>query len=63
VKLRCRPAVPARGQLDTSKQADSDEITGSFLVEFARCENAESAKAIEWPPGTDDRQWDLSRDS
>lgn len=50
VKLRCRPAVPARGQLDTSKQADSHDLSGSFLVEFARCENAESGKAIEWPP-------------
>jgi hypothetical protein len=50
VKLRCRPAVPARGKLDTRMRANSDEITGSFLVEFARCENAESGKAIEWPP-------------
>ena len=50
VKLRCRPAVPARGHLDTSARAGSDELSSSFLVEFARCENAVSGRAIEWPP-------------
>ena len=50
VKLRCRPAVPAIGQLHTSPRAGSDELEGSFHVEFANCENAESGKAIEWPP-------------
>ena len=50
VKLRCRPAVPAIGQLHTSTRAGSDQLAGSFHVEFANCENAESGKAIEWPP-------------
>ncbi|MEK6279470.1 MAG: hypothetical protein AABN95_03875 [Acidobacteriota bacterium] len=50
VKLRCRPANPVTGHLHTSTRAGSDELGGSFLVELATCENAESGKAIEWPP-------------
>ena len=50
VKLSCRPADPAVGQFHTTTVAKSDEFAGSFLVEFANCENADSGKAIEWPP-------------
>jgi hypothetical protein len=50
VKLRCRPADPGIGRLDTTTRAGSDELGGRFLVELATCENAESGKAIEWPP-------------
>jgi len=49
VKLNCRPRDPAIGKFNTTT-AGSDELAGSFLVEFASCENAESGKAIEWPP-------------
>jgi hypothetical protein len=50
VKLRCRPADPGIGHLQTTTRAGSDELGGSFLIELATCENAESGKAIEWPP-------------
>ncbi|MGH9962078.1 MAG: hypothetical protein ACREBC_33940, partial [Pyrinomonadaceae bacterium] len=50
VKLRCRPAVPSIGQLQTTTRAGSGELGGRFLVELATCENAESGKTIEWPP-------------
>jgi hypothetical protein len=50
VKLRCRPADPSIGHLDTLTRPGSDELGGRFFVELATCENAESGKAIEWPP-------------
>jgi hypothetical protein len=50
MKLRCRPAYPGIGHLQTTTRAGSDELGGRFLVELATCENAESGKAIEWPP-------------
>ncbi len=50
VRLDCRPADRATGYLHTTTRAGSDELGGSFLVELATCKNAESGKAIEWPP-------------
>lgn len=50
VRLDCRPADRATGYLRTATRAGSDELGGRFLVELATCENAESGKAIEWPP-------------
>lgn len=48
--LRCRPADPATGYIRTSKRAGSEVSDGSFVVELAVCENAETGKVIEWPP-------------
>ncbi|MGI8835993.1 MAG: hypothetical protein ACR2H4_05080 [Pyrinomonadaceae bacterium] len=50
VKLRCRPADRATGYLHTTARAGSDQLGGSFLVELATCENAESSKITNWPP-------------
>lgn len=50
VKLRCRPADPAIGYLRTTTRPGANWLSGRFLVELATCENAESGKAIEWPP-------------
>ncbi|MDQ3667041.1 MAG: hypothetical protein M3410_10815 [Acidobacteriota bacterium] len=50
VRLDCRPADPGIGQLRTTTRAGSDDLGGRFLVELATCKNAESGKAIEWPP-------------
>jgi hypothetical protein len=50
VRLSCRPADLATGYLRTTTRAGSDHLGGSFLVELATCKNAESGKAIEWPP-------------
>ena len=50
VRLSCRPADRAAGYLRTTTRPGSDELVGNFLVELATCTNAESGKAIEWPP-------------
>ncbi len=50
VRLDCRPADRATGYLRTNTRAGSVELGGTFLVELATCKNAESGKAIEWPP-------------
>ena len=50
VRLSCRPADRATGYLRTTTRAGSDDLGGNFLVELATCKNAESGKAIEWPP-------------
>jgi hypothetical protein len=47
--LRCRPADRSSGYLRTTLPEGSDELDGSFLVEFSPCENAETGKTIEWP--------------
>lgn len=49
VKLRCRPTDRGIGYLTTTG-AGSDQLNGRFLVKLATCENAESGKAINWPP-------------
>jgi hypothetical protein len=48
--LRGRPADPAIGYLRTNTQAGPDELGGTFLVELATCETAETGKLIDWPP-------------
>ena len=48
--LRCRPADGASGYLRTTTRADSNELDGSFLIELATCEDAETGKDIAWPP-------------
>jgi hypothetical protein len=50
VRLDCRPADLASGYLHATTRAGSGELSGRFLVELATCKNAESGKAIEWPP-------------
>ena len=50
LRLNCAPADRASGYLHTTTGGGSDELGGRFLVELATCKNAESGKAIEWPP-------------
>jgi hypothetical protein len=50
VTLSCRPADRDTGYLRTTTRDGSDELGGRFLVELATCKNAESGKAIDWPP-------------
>ncbi len=50
MRLSCRPADPGIGNLQTTTRPGSDELGGRFVVELATCENAESGKAINWPP-------------
>jgi hypothetical protein len=50
LRLNCRPADPANGLLRTATRPGSNELNGRFLVELARCKNAESGKTSDWPP-------------
>ncbi|HWN11441.1 MAG TPA: hypothetical protein VNO50_19590 [Pyrinomonadaceae bacterium] len=50
LRLNCRPANPATGYLRTASRAGSAELGGRFVVELARCTNAESGKTTNWPP-------------
>lgn len=47
--LRCRPSDPATGSIRSSKRAGTEVSDGSFTVELAICENAETGKVVEWP--------------
>jgi len=49
-RLRCRPGDPAVGTLSTTALAESGELAGSFDIELARCEDAETRTPLGWPP-------------
>lgn len=49
-RVRCRPGDPAIGTLSTTAVADSRELSGSFDIELARCEDADTGKPLGWPP-------------
>ncbi len=49
-RVRCRPGDPAIGTLSTTVLAESGELSGSFDIELARCEDANTGKPLGWPP-------------
>ncbi len=49
-RVCCRPGDPAIGTLNTTALADSGELSGSFDIELARCEDADTGRALGWPP-------------
>ena len=49
-RVRCRPGDPAVGTLSTTVLAESGELSGSFDIELARCEDANTGKPLGWPP-------------
>ncbi len=49
-RVRCRPGDPAIGTLSTTVPAESGELSGSFDIELARCEDANTGKPLGWPP-------------
>lgn len=49
-RVRCQPGDPAVGTLSTTALAESGELSGSFDIELARCEDAESGTPLGWPP-------------
>ncbi len=49
-KVRGRPGDPAVGALSTTVLAGSGELAGSFDVELARCEDADTGEPLGWPP-------------
>lgn len=49
-RVRCRPGEPAIGTLSLIALGDSGEQSGSFEIELARCEDADTGKLLGWPP-------------
>jgi len=49
--LRCRPADPGVGYLRTTTRAGSGDLDGRFLVELARCEDAETGEILDTEAG------------
>ena len=49
-RVRCRPGDPAVGTLSTTALSESGELSGSFDIELARCEDAETGTPLGWPP-------------
>ena len=49
-RVRCRPGDPAIGTLSTTALAASGELSGSFDIELARCEDADTGTPLGWPP-------------
>ncbi len=48
-RVRCRPGDPAIGTLSTTALAESGELSGSFDIELARCEHADTGQSLGWP--------------
>jgi hypothetical protein len=48
-RVRCRPGDPAVGTVSTTELAESGELSGSFDVELARCEYADTGEPLGWP--------------
>ena len=48
-RVRCRPGDPAIGTLSTTALTESRELSGSFDIELARCENADTGTPLGWP--------------
>ncbi len=49
-RVRCRPGDPAIGTVNITALAESGELSGSFDIELARCEDADTGKPLGWPP-------------
>ena len=49
-RVRCLPGDPAIGTLSTTALAESGELSGSFDIELARCEHADTGQPLGWPP-------------
>ncbi len=49
-RIRCRPRDPAVGTFSAARLPDSSELSGSFDIELARSEDAETGTPLGWPP-------------
>ena len=49
-KVRCRPDERVVGTFSTAALDESGELSGSFDIELARCEDADTGAALGWPP-------------
>ena len=49
--MRCRPDEPPTGWLRLAPRVGDERVLdGTFLVEFAACEDAATGAELEWPP-------------
>ena len=48
-RVRCQPGDPTVGTLNTTVLAESGELSGSFDIELARCEHADTGQPLGWP--------------
>ncbi len=49
-RVRCRTGNPAVGTLNIVTLGESGELSGSFDIELAHCEDAETGTPLGWPP-------------
>ena len=49
-RVRCRTGDPAVGTLSTTALAESGELSGSFDIELAHLEDADTGTPLGWPP-------------
>jgi len=49
-RVRCRPGDPVVGTLNTVTLGESGELSGSFDIELAHCEDAKTGTPLGWPP-------------
>ena len=49
-RVRCQPGDSPVGTLKTVKLGESGELSGSFDIELAHCEDAETGTSLGWPP-------------
>jgi len=48
-RVRCRPGDPVVGALNIVTLGESGELSGSFDIELAHCEDAETGRPLGWP--------------
>lgn len=49
-RVRCRPGEPIIGSVKIINLENTGELAGSFDIELADCEDAESGAPLGWPP-------------
>ena len=49
-RVRCRPGDPAVGTFTMTALRDPGELSGSFDIELAQCEDAETGTPLALPP-------------
>jgi hypothetical protein len=49
-RVHCRPGDPAVGTLKTITLGELGQLSGSFDIELANCEDAETGTPLGWPP-------------
>lgn len=49
-RVRCLPDDPAVGTFGVTMLPDAGELSGSFRIELAHCEDAETGEPLGWPP-------------